>query len=212
MLSVSEIFSSIQGESIDAGLPCVFVRLTGCNLRCKYCDTRYAWENGKDLTVPTIVKRVLKYKIPLAEITGGEPLLQPDAPRLARALQKEKIRVLVETNGSLDVSVLPRGVVKIMDVKCPDSGAARTTRWKNLEYLRSADQLKFVIGTRADFAWAVRTVRHKKLGDRFTILFSPVANRLRPATLADWMVKDPVPARLQLQLHKIIWPRRKRGV
>lgn len=211
MLKVNEIFQSLQGESTFSGLPCVFVRLTGCNLRCSYCDTTYAYEEGALLAPETVVERVLSYSCDLVEITGGEPLLQSETSDLARMLLNEKFTVLVETNGSMDIGPLPEGVIRIVDIKCPGSGCAETNDWNNLEQLRPKDQVKWVISDRADFDWAVgRVLRHGLCG-KCSVLFSPAADRLAPDLLAEWILEKRLGIRLQLQLHKAIWPLSSKG-
>ena len=206
-LWVTETFTSIQGESTYAGLPCFFVRLSGCNLRCHYCDTRHAYERGRRTTVETVVRRFQRSKAALAEITGGEPLAQAGFAELARALRDRGggRPVLVETNGSLDLSRVPEGVLAIMDVKCPGSGESASVDWRNLDRLRPGDEVKFVVGDRADFEWACRVVVKHKLAKRgHAVLFSPVSGDLAPATLASWILESGLPVRVQIQLHKIM--------
>jgi len=213
-LKVNEIFYSIQGESTYAGWPCVIIRLTGCNLRCAYCDTVYAYEEGEEKTIPAILEAVRGFGCPLVEVTGGEPLLQNETPRLLDALAAQGYRVLVETNGSLDISKVSTECVRIIDVKCPSSGMAHANNLNNLELLAPHDEVKFVMGNREDFDFA------RKLIDRWgnsrleknPIHFAPVFGVLPPRELAQWILEERLPVRLQLQLHKIIWPSRKRGV
>ncbi|OGV68808.1 MAG: 7-carboxy-7-deazaguanine synthase [Lentisphaerae bacterium RIFOXYB12_FULL_65_16] len=211
-LDVCEMFRSIQGESTYAGLPCVFVRLTGCNLRCRYCDTGYAYEEGRKLSISSIIHRVDELGGGLVEVTGGEPLLQPATPTLLFALAESGRRVLLETNGTL---LLPevRPYHVIMDLKCPGSGQSEKTEWRNLELLQAGDEIKFVIWDRADFDWAVETILTRELdGAGLPLLFSPVAGKIEPERLAEWVLATGLPLRLQLQLHKLIWPGRERGV
>jgi len=211
-LRVNEIFHSIQGESSHAGRPCVFVRLTGCNLRCVWCDTAYAFHEGQTLTIDDVIERVRSYGCRLVEVTGGEPLLQPDAiPLLARLLDAG-FEVLLETGGSLSIRDVPRGVKRIVDVKCPASGEAQRNRWDNLDDLREGDELKFVLAGRADYDWAVREMRERALGDRAPILFSPVHGAVDGADLARWVLDDGLAVRVQVQLHKVLWPSAQRGV
>lgn len=212
-LKVNEIFFSIQGESTFAGRPCVFVRLTGCNLRCAYCDTAYAYDEGRMLSIDAVCEQVCKYDFPLVEITGGEPLHQAETPELAAQLIERGCEVLVETNGSLDISPLPSDCTRVVDIKCPASGQSHRTDFGNLDRLTPKDQIKFVISERADYEYA------KTVMDRFglanapsPLLFSPVATMLSPARLAEWIIADCLDVRLQIQLHKIIWPGVDRGV
>jgi len=211
-LQVCETFVSIQGESTFAGWPCFFIRLTGCNLRCAYCDTTYAFDGGQPQTIAQLVDEFRVSGLTLVEVTGGEPLLQSGTPALLKALQAARpgAVVLVETNGSKDISVVPPGVIAIMDIKCPASGINRTSGvgaafdWQNLERLRPPDEVKFVISERADFDWAVRIVNEHQLASKcHAVLFSPVLGRVEPATLAEWLMASRVPARLNLQLHKL---------
>jgi len=213
-LRVSEIFYSIQGESTWAGCPCVLIRLTGCNLRCAWCDTPYAFDGGEEQTIGGIVAQAKAFGVPLAEITGGEPLIQPNTPALAAALEAEGFMVLVETNGSLPIGGLPEKTRRIMDLKCPDSGMAGYLHWPNLELLRpDLDEVKFVMTSRRDYEWARDISQKHDLAARcHAVLFSPIADRLEPAQLAAWILEDRLPVRLQLQLHKIIWGPGARGV
>lgn len=212
MLRVNEIFYSIQGESLDAGLPCVFVRLTGCNLRCRYCDTRYAHGEGEPMSIETIMDRVAAYPCRRVEITGGEPLLQPAAPRLITTLLDTGRRVLLETNGTFDIRAVDPRCVRIMDVKCPGSGAADKNRLSNLHYLTPNDQVKFVITDKTDYDFA-KTILQTAMpaAKSVPVLFSPVPGRLAPDELAAWILADGLDARLQLQLHKILWPHEPKG-
>jgi 7-carboxy-7-deazaguanine synthase len=211
MLRVTEIFHSIQGESSRVGIPCVFIRLTGCNLRCSYCDTAYAWTGGSDRTLERIVERVESFGCLLVEITGGEPLAQEETPGLARRLLEAGYTVLVETNGTFDIGRLPAGVVRIMDVKCPGSGESAKTIWKNLERLGPEDEVKFVISDAADYLWAKDVIRSNGLEPKTRVLLSPASGRMDPALLAEWMLGDRLNVRLQLPLHKILWPEADRG-
>lgn len=212
MLRVNEIFHSIQGESTHAGRPCVFVRLTGCNLRCVWCDTAYAFHEGDPLPVDEIVRRVTSYGCPLVEVTGGEPLLQPESIDLMQALIDRGFEVLLETGGSLPIGSVPEGVRRIVDVKCPGSGECDRNRWQNLDSLRPGDELKFVIAGRADYEWAAACVRDRSLGDRAPVLFSAVHDALSSGQLAQWVIADRLPVRVQVQMHKVLWPAATRGV
>jgi len=212
-LTVNEIFYSIQGESAHAGLPCVFVRLTGCNLRCRFCDTRYAFEEGRRMSIRQIVEQVNSFGCRLVEITGGEPLVQNHTPALVEALLSGGFEVLMETNGSLDINRVDRRCRRIMDIKCPSSGEMSQNDPENRNRLTANDQVKFVIGDQADFQFAVDMVSH--LPARLPaehILLSAVADRLPIEQLAQWLLQARVRARLQIQLHNIIWPNQNRGV
>ncbi len=211
MLKVNEIFYSIQGESFFSGIPFVFVRLTGCNLRCSYCDTKYAYEEGKEVTVEQILKEVKKYKCPYVEITGGEPLLQDDTPFLVDSLIDKGFTVLVETNGTKDVSVVSDKAIIIMDIKCPSSGEKGKIDWENIKRLDFKDEIKFVVAERSDYDWAKGIIIEKNLTGKAKVLLSPVKEKLDPALLAEWILKDNLKVRFQMQLHKILWPDVKRG-
>jgi 7-carboxy-7-deazaguanine synthase len=211
-MRITEIFYSIQGESSFAGLPCVFVRTTGCNLRCVWCDTEYSFYGGQDLTVDEIVSKVESFGCKLVELTGGEPLLQNETYELTRRLLDKNYTVLIETSGERDISKLDARVVKIMDIKCPGSGESEKNRWQNLEYLTLRDEVKFVIKNREDYQWAVGVVKKYKLEDRVKLLFSPVWGELEFVELARWLLKDKLNARFQVQLHKFIWPPETQGV
>jgi 7-carboxy-7-deazaguanine synthase len=213
-LKVNEIFYSIQGESSYAGRPCVFVRLTGCNLRCSYCDTRYAYEEGEDLEIEAILSRVRSYRCPLVEVTGGEPLMQAETSILISRLLDEGYEVLLETNGSQDIGRIDHRCVRIVDIKCPSSGEAEHNDLENLGRLTEKDELKFVIGAREDYEYAKRTLDLVK-GKRpaaHRVHFSPVFGKVAPETLAGWILEDRLGVRLHMQLHKMIWPRDRRGV
>ena len=212
-LRVNEIFFSIQGESTWAGSPCVFVRLTGCNLRCHWCDTDYAFHDGRQLQIDNVMERVRGYGCKLVEVTGGEPLLQKGVHRLFELLLTGDFTVLVETSGERDLSQVDRRVIKIMDLKCPSSGECARNRMSNLEFLTTRDELKFVIADRCDFEWACEVVRQYQLSQRVhAVLMSPVFGTLPPADLANWILQDRQPVRMQLQMHKHIWGPDTRGV
>jgi 7-carboxy-7-deazaguanine synthase len=213
MLTINEIFHSIQGESTWTGEPCVFVRLTACDLRCTWCDTPYAFHEGQRMSVDDVVRAVGEYRCPTVEITGGEPLLQPDVYPLMTRLVDEGLRVLLETGGHRSLEGVPAGVTTIMDVKCPGSGEADRNDWQNLDRLRPHDQVKFVIRDRIDYEFARDVVRREGLGARVAaVLFSPVHGVLEPRALAEWVLEDRLPVRLQLQAHKYIWGADVRGV
>lgn len=202
---ITEIFKSIQGESSYAGLPCSFIRTTGCNLRCVWCDTGYAFYGGKEMSVVDILAAIEPHQCDLVEITGGEPLLQEDVPKLAQELLRRNHKVLMETSGAQDISILPQDVIKIMDIKCPDSGMMESMDWKNLDRLGSKDEIKFVIAGRSDFDWAVDILNRYQLHRKNLVLFSPVYGTMAPRQLADWILTDRVPVRFQIQLHKVLW-------
>ncbi|HLG18536.1 MAG TPA: radical SAM protein [Bdellovibrionota bacterium] len=204
-LTINEIYSSIQGESTWAGLPCVFVRLTGCDLRCTYCDTEYAFYQGKSMSLEEILRTVNKCGTPLVEITGGEPLLQKNVHVLLKQLADEGKTVLLETSGAHDISRCDPRVIRIVDIKCPSSRMARHNRWENIEHLRSKDEVKFVIGNREDFDWSVEVVQRYELTRRCPVLFSAVSEVLPLVTLAEWVRSCGLAVRLQPQLHKILW-------
>lgn len=219
-MQVTEIFRSIQGESTYAGLPCIFVRLTGCNLRCVWCDTAYAFHGGQKKTVEDVLAAVRSLSecdgrrlVHLVELTGGEPLLQEDVYPLVDRLLEAHYRVMIETSGERDISNLPAPVIRIVDVKCPGSREGGTFRLENLEALRPHDQLKFVLADRADYEWARGFLAEHPLQDQVAaILFSPVFGQLEPRRLAGWILADGLPVRLGLQLHKFIWDPDAQGV
>lgn len=211
-LRLTEIFYSIQGESSYAGMPCIFIRTTGCDLRCAWCDTPYAFHGGEKWAIPAILAHIRQWPCKLVELTGGEPLLQKHLPTLATHLLDTGYTVLIETGGHRDISGLDPRVIRIMDVKCPASGEAEKIYWPNLHHLRPQDQLKFVILDRADYEWACSVLERAAFQPPPHILFSPVFGTLPPVQLATWMLEDGIAARLQLQLHKFIWPPEARGV
>ncbi len=212
-LLVSEIYRSIQGESTRAGLPCVLVRLAGCNLECSWCDTSHARDetSGVKTTVDNVLQKVAAFNCPRVEVTGGEPLLQPGTRELLRRLCQAGYETLLETNGSQDISGVDKRVRRIMDVKCPSSGQSSTTLPGNFAHLTEHDEVKFVIDGREDYDFARRTVAEHTLLKRCEVIFSPAGGRLDAATLAKWILADGLDVRLGLQLHKIIWPDKDRG-
>jgi len=211
-MKINEIFKSIQGESTYAGQPCVFIRTTGCNLRCHWCDTAYAFYEGTEMDLDVILQRVQDYRCDLIEVTGGEPLLQKETPVLIQRLLDQGYRVLIETGGSLDIGVLDPRTVVIMDLKCPGSGMTDEMRWENLKQLKPTDEIKFVIGDRADYLWAKGIVEQHALGERHPVLFAPVFGAMDPRQLAAWILEDGLKIQLQVQLHKYIWDPATRGV
>lgn len=213
MLKVNEIYYSIQGESSRAGLPCVFVRLTYCNLRCTYCDTEYAFYEGKDLSIDEIISEVKKYNCNLIEITGGEPLVQmSECLELMNKLCDYGFEVIVETGGSLPIKDIDQRVVIIMDLKCPSSGMLKKNLFENIDYLKPIDEIKFVIGDRKDYNWSKEQIIKYSLTDKCEVLFSVVFGKLEPVTLVDWIIKDKLDVRFQLQMHKYIWHPETKGV
>lgn len=211
MLRITEIFHSIQGESTHAGRPCTFVRLTGCNLRCRWCDSAYTFTGGEKMTLDDVMAKVDAFGTRLVEVTGGEPLAQPEALDLIKRLCDDGYEVLLETSGSIDIAPVDKRATIILDVKCPGSGEAEKNRWENVALLKAKDEIKFVIADRADYDWA-RTMIDAHNLDRWTILFSPVWGEMDMQQLAAWMLADRVPARFQTQLHKHIWGAEARGV
>lgn len=213
MLTINEIFHSIQGESTHAGRPCVFVRLTACDLRCRWCDTPYAFHEGRKMSVDEVVADVVARGCPVVEVTGGEPLLQADVYPLMQRLLDAGKTVLVETGGHRSIAQVPDGVVRIMDVKCPGSGEAGKNDWSNLTLLKPADEVKFVIADRADYEYAREIVQREQLTGRVAaVLFSPVHGELAAKQLAEWVIADRLEVRVQLQMHKYIWSPETRGV
>ena len=236
-LKVNEIFLGIQGEGTRAGLPCTLVRLAGCNLRCRWCDTSYAWEQGAQMSIDQVLRRVADLGCPRVELTGGEPLLQAASLELLRCLCEAGCQTLLETNGSQDISAVDPRVVRIVDFKCPSSGEAAKNRWENVAHLTRYDEVKFVLADRADYEFARDAAARHDLPNRCAVILSPVFGQvasaipesalapatpqapvlpwtpvLSPATLAEWILADGLDVRLGLQLHKIIWPGKDRGV
>jgi 7-carboxy-7-deazaguanine synthase len=211
-LGVTEIYASIQGESTHAGRPCTFVRLSGCPLRCRWCDTEYSFEKGARLSIPEVVARVAALGVPLVEVTGGEPLAQPATPALLKALADAGFEVLLETSGAYPVRQLDPRVKVIADLKCPGSGEAARNLWPELAALRPCDELKVVIAHRADFDWALEQLRTTLAGFSAPVLWSAVWAELPLDQLAAWLLAERAPGRLQVQLHKVIWPGVDRGV
>ena len=211
-LKVNEIFHSIQGESTHVGRPCVFVRLTYCSLRCTWCDSEYAFYEGVERSLEEILVIVDGYGCKLVEVTGGEPLIQKETTELLRRLLDRGYEVLLETSGAWPVETVPDGVRIIMDLKPPGSGMAHKNLWENLRHLDPYDEIKFVIRDRADFDWATSVIAERDLASRHAVLFSPVFGEIEPRLLAEWILEDGLPVRMQLQIHKFIWPPTARGV
>ena len=212
MLKVNEIFYSIQGESTKAGLPCVFIRLTGCNIRCDYCDTEYAFYEGKNSEINQIVDEVKKYNCNLVELTGGEPLLQKESFDLIRILSDEGFEVMIETNGSVDISKVDERAKIIMDLKGPSSKMENENLLENIKYLKKTDEVKFVIAHREDFEWSKKLLNDYKLNEKAIVLFSPSYGNIKNEKLVDWILEDNLDVRFQIQMHKYVWDPEKRGV
>ena len=211
-LKINEIFYSIQGESSYTGLPCIFIRLTYCNLRCSYCDTEYAFHNGSDMSINQILKHIDKYPANLVMVTGGEPLLQKDCISLMGELLKNKYSVMLETSGSLPLNKVPKKVVKIVDFKCPSSNMKHKNDWKILKDIDKKDEIKFVIGDKKDYNWSKDMIKEYDLDKICPILFSPVYDKINIENLSKWILDDGLNVRLQMQLHKYIWGADKKGV
>ena len=212
LLKVNEIFYSIQGESSYAGSPCVFIRLSGCNLRCTYCDTRYAYEDGETLELSAIAEKAAYYGCSLVEITGGEPLLQKGTPLLISDLIEKGFLVLLETNGTQNIGKTDQRCVRILDIKCPSSGEHEKNDFGNLERITDRDEIKFVIGNKNDYEYALQILKPIRAAAENPVHFSPVYGKLHPRLLAQWMLADHTDAKLHLQLHKYVWPPEQRGV
>lgn len=205
MLKIHEIFHSLQGESTRVGLPTVFVRLTGCPLRCGYCDTAYAFQGGENMTLQQILERVASYGAHYVTVTGGEPLAQKQCIPLLKMLCEAGYDVSLETGGSLDTSHVDPRVSVILDIKTPGSGEVQKNLWANLQHLKSSDEVKFVLCDREDYEWAKQVLADQGIASKCTVLFSPVYSQLNPTDLADWVLQDRLPVRMQVQLHKILW-------
>lgn len=204
-LRITEIFFSLQGETSRIGLPTVFVRLTGCPLRCSYCDTSYAFSGGQSVTLAEILKQVGQYNAKYVTVTGGEPLAQRNCLALLTALCDQGYLVSLETGGALDIAAVDERVMRVVDIKTPASGEVDKNRWENLEYLTQHDEIKFVLCDENDYNWAREVLMQHKLADKCTVLFSPAQGTLSAMHLADWVLRDRLPVRFQLQLHKMLW-------
>lgn len=211
-LTITELYVSVQGESSWAGLPCAFIRLTGCPLRCRWCDTVYSFHGGQKMSIAEILEKLKGFGVPLVELTGGEPLAQEGAIPLMRELLAQGYRVMIETSGALPISDVPKEVIKIVDLKCPDSGMCDKNLMENIEHLSPHDEIKFVVASRQDFEWAKEQIRSRGLDKICTQLLSPAWGLVTPKDLVEWMLEAKVPARLNLQQHKYIWSPRQKGV
>ncbi len=211
-LKINEIYFSVQGESSYSGLPCIFIRLTYCNLRCTYCDSEYSFYDGKKMKIDEILKEIKKYSCNLVEVTGGEPLLQKNCINLLNELIKNKYDVLLETSGSLSISDVPNKVINIIDFKCPSSKMDNKNMWDNINYLKKNDEIKFVIGNRIDYEWTKQKIEEFKLNKICDILISPVYGEIEPKEIVKWILEDNLKVRFQIQMHKEIWSADKKGV
>jgi 7-carboxy-7-deazaguanine synthase len=211
-LKVNEIYYSIQGESTHVGRPCIFIRLTYCNLRCTYCDTEYAFYEGKDIEIPEIMATIKQWNCNLVEVTGGEPLFQDKCIYLLNELINQNYEVLLETGGSLSISDVPIEIVRIVDFKCPSSGMEKKNLWSIVNDLQPHDEVKFVIGDREDFDWAKEMLNKYSLNEKCSILFSPTFGKIDPSLIVEWILEGDIPVRMQLQMHKLIWESERKGV
>ena len=212
MIKINEIYLSVQGESTHTGLPCVFIRLTGCNLRCSWCDTAYAFHEGKNMSIDEILQKIENFGIHLVEITGGEPLMQDNVYTLMRRLIENGYKVMLETGGSISLERVPKDVIKIMDLKCPGSGEQEKNNLDNLKLLAPHDEVKFVILDKKDYEWSRDIIKRYKINETAHILVSPVFDKLELKEMVKWILEDRLPVRLQTQLHKIIWDKNTIGV
>ena len=211
-LKINEIYYSIQGESTHAGRPCVFIRLTYCNLRCTYCDTEYAFYEGKDMEITHIMNEIKQWDCNLVEVTGGEPLFQDKCINLLNELVNSNYEVMLETGGSLSISDVPKKVIKIVDFKCPSSAMEKKNLWSIVDDLQPHDEVKFVIGNREDFDWAKDRITEYSLDKICTLLFSPTFEKIDPPLMVEWILAENLPVRMQMQMHKMIWSPDKQGV
>jgi 7-carboxy-7-deazaguanine synthase len=211
-LKINEIFYSIQGESTQSGRPCIFIRLTYCNLRCTYCDTEYAFFEGQDLSIKAILDELGKYNCNLIEITGGEPLIQKNVHHLMKLLCDRGYEIMLETAGHLDISTTDSRVKRIMDIKCPSSGESDKILWENIKHLKNTDEIKFVVSTSDDLSWAQQIIEKYNLTKICPVIFSPVYGEMDNEILAQWIMQSGLPVRMQIQLHKQIWSPQTRGV
>ena len=211
-LKINEIYYSVQGESTHAGRPCIFIRLTYCNLRCTYCDTEYAFYDGEDMEIVDIMKKIQQWDCNLVEVTGGEPLFQKECIDLLNELVISKYEVMLETGGSISISDVPKNVIKIVDFKCPSSAMEKKNLWSNVDDLEPHDEVKFVIGNREDFDWAKDRITEYSLDKICTLLFSPTFGEIDPKQIVEWILTDNLPVRMQMQMHKMLWNPDRQGV
>ena len=211
-MKINEIFKSIQGETSYAGLPCAFVRVTGCNLRCNYCDTTYAYEEGNEMSLSAILECIAGFKTKIVCVTGGEPLSNNDTPFLLEELLVKNYTVLVETNGSYDIRTIPQKAIKIMDIKCPDSKMSHLMNWQNINHLTDLDEVKFIVSSRKDYEWTKDVIRKYSLSEKSNVLIGTAFGAIPPRSVVQWILEDNLDVRFQLQLHKYIWEPHTRGV
>ncbi len=211
-LKINEIYYSVQGESTHSGCPCIFIRLTYCNLRCSYCDTEYAFYDGKDMEITDIMSEIKQWDCNLVEVTGGEPLFQEECIDLLNELVNSNYEVMLETGGSLSISNVPKKVIKIVDFKCPSSKMVKKNLWSIVDDLQPHDEVKFVIGNREDFDWAKDRITEYALDKICTLLFSPTFGEIDPQQIVEWILAENLPVRMQLQMHKMIWSPEEKGV
>lgn len=212
MLKINEIYKSVQGESSKAGLPCTFIRLTYCNLRCTYCDSEYAFYDGKEMEIDEILSGVKNQECTLVEVTGGEPLFQKESLELMKKLCDEGYEVMLETGGSLPIENVDNRVMIILDLKCPSSGMMKKNLYENIQHLKKSDEIKFVIGTREDYEWTKGKITELSLNEKCQILFSTVFGAINPQNVIEWILQDKLNVRFQLQMHKYIWDPKTKGV
>ena len=211
-LKINEIYYSVQGESTHSGCPCIFIRLTYCNLRCSYCDTEYAFYDGKNMEITYIMSEIKRWDCNLVEVTGGEPLFQDECIDLLNELVNSNYEVMLETGGSLSISDVPKKVIKIVDFKCPSSGMVKKNLWSIVDDLQAHDEVKFVIGNREDFDWAKDKITEYSIDKICTLLFSPTFGEIDPQLIVEWILADNLPVRMQMQMHKMIWSPEEKGV
>ena len=211
-IKINEIYKSIQGESSFSGLPCIFIRFTYCNLRCSYCDTEYAFYEGKIKTIKQIIKKVDSLNCHLVEITGGEPLLQDGCVKLIKELEKNNYKILLETGGALSIKDIPSKTHIVLDIKCPSSEMQNKNYWKNMDYIKKSDEVKFVIGNKIDYNWSKKIISEYDLTKKCSILMSPVYNKIQPKKIVSWILEDNLKVRFQIQIHKEIWEKDTKGV
>jgi len=211
-IKINEIYYSIQGESSYSGLPCIFIRFTYCNLRCSYCDTEYAFHQGNEMNISEIISKIKSYNCDLVEITGGEPLLQEGYIELINELEKQNKKVLIETGGALPIKNIPFKTHIILDIKCPSSKMSDKNLWENINHLKESDEVKFVIGDKDDYIWTKKIIKKYNLNNKCNILISPVYKKIQSAKIVEWILKDNLDVRYQIQIHKEIWDASKKGV